>query len=117
MSYPTSKGEYVDAKTKTWTQTLQSADANGDALELGQNRSCVATLSVTAVSTDDTIDVKIQGSWDNSTWFDIVAFTQVTSAPTTAYKTFVGARYIRPVFNVEGVAAVAITSSVYVEAV
>ena len=115
--YLTSKQEHVDTRVFTWTQTAQSADANGAAFELGQNRSCRAILAVTAVSTDDTLDVTMQGSDDGvNNWFDIVAFTQVT-ATGTQRKTFVGARYIRPVFNVEGVAAVSITSSVTLEAV
>lgn len=115
MSYSTTKGEYVDSKTQTWTQTAQAASANGDALELGRNRSCIARLAVTAVSTSDTLDVKMQGSADGTTWYDIVAFTQATGA-TTETKTFVGGRYIRPVFTVGG-SGISITSSVTLEAV
>lgn len=115
MGYLTSKQEYVDSLTYTWTQAAQSADANGASLELGRNRSCRATLDVTSVSASDTLDVKMQGSDDGTTWFDIVSFTQATGA-TTERKTFVGARFVRPVFDVGG-ASISISSTVALEAV
>lgn len=120
MSYVTSKNKYVDSVDYTWTQSAQSASANGAGVELGRNRSCTATLVATACSASDTLDVKMQGSMDGSTWFDLgVAFTQITDAtsfPSTQRKTFVGARYVRPVFTVAG-SSVSISSSVTLEAV
>lgn len=81
-----------------------TADTTSQVVELGGPKPCRLTLNVTAVSTDDILDVTIQGSDTNDFTNDVrtlATFTQVTAA-TKQSLSFLGARFIRANFNVTG---------------
>lgn len=89
-----------------------TADATSQVVELGGPKPCRLTLNVTSVSTDDTLDVTIQGSDTNDFTNDVrtlATFTQVTAA-TKQSLSFLGARFIRANYNVTG-SSVSITCS------
>lgn len=57
----------------------RTAGANGSAVSgFGRFRRLILLLSITASATDagDTLDVYVDGSLDDSTWFNLVHFTQ-----------------------------------------
>jgi hypothetical protein len=81
-----------------------TADGYSSVLELGGPKPCRLTLTVASVSTDDTLDVLIQGSDTNDFTGDVrtlATFTQVTAAGNQSLS-FVGARFIRAYYNVGG---------------
>ncbi len=89
-----------------------TADTTSQVVELGGPKPCRLTLKVTSVSTDDTLDVTIQGSDTNDFTNDVrtlATFTQATAA-TSQSLSFLGARFIRANYNVTG-SSVSITCS------
>jgi hypothetical protein len=112
MSYKTSKGIHVDALPLALTPTAAFAAAattNGAAVELGRNRIVTLTLTTSAVSASDTLDVTIQSSQNGTNWFTAGTFTQHT-APASETKTFICGRFMRPVYVAAG-SGVSITVS------
>lgn len=87
-------------------ETDLTSNKNGSAFDVSFYREAVFHLKVTKVAdspVDETLDVKIQESLDNSTWIDVVTFSQATSA-TTERKTLsrpIG-KYLRAVATVGG---------------
>ena len=56
----------------------EEADALGDSLDLGDFDSMLVLLNITASATDagDTLDVYIDVSYDDTTWYNAIHFTQ-----------------------------------------
>lgn len=62
------------------TVTTASASVNGSAVSLDDAQACVTfMLSVTAAAAavGDTLDAKVQTTFDGANWFDVCWFTQV----------------------------------------
>jgi hypothetical protein len=81
-----------------------SADAVSSVIELGGPKPCRLTLDVTAVSTDDVVDVTIQGSDTNDFSGDVrtlATFSQKTAVSNQSLS-FLGARFIRANYDVTG---------------
>lgn len=87
-----------------------TATANGTSIDNTSSTAYggSAALHVTVVSgTNPTLDVKIQHSTDNSTWADLITFTQVTADNQSEYKTTATPtttvnRYTRAIWTVGG---------------
>lgn len=99
MTYLNSKKKYVDSRSYnldslSGTALSTAATTYSQEVELGKRRSVAAVLTVSALSSSDTLDVTIEGQDDGTNWYTIETFTQATGA-TTQRKTFVGARKIR----------------------
>lgn len=89
----------VDWGVSLHPHTAETAGGSGSSVDHGSSTSngAVATLHVTAVSgTSPTLDVTIQHSPDNSTWADLVSFSQAT-APSSERVAVSGSvdRYVR----------------------
>lgn len=81
-------------------------DIDSAAVELGGPRGVALTLDVTAVSTDDTLDVTIEASATGAFAGEervVATFTQATDV-TSQRLSFVGDRYIRAAYNVTAAA-------------
>lgn len=81
-----------------------SVDGYSAAYELGGPRGVALTLDVTEVSTDDTLDVTIQGSSTGAFGGEertVATYTQATGV-TAQRLSFVGDRFIRASYNVTG---------------
>lgn len=91
----------------------ETADGNGTAVDRGVGSAtmggAVAVIHATAYSGLTSAAIKIQHSTDNSTWADLVAFTNVTAV--SAERKFLAAgttvnRYVRAVTDVTGTGTV-----------
>ena len=96
----------ADNKTFTlMTGTLLGATTTGQVVSMPEYKEGTAILSVTATAgTDETADVIIEHSADNSVWVTHTTFTQATAA-TTEVKTMANfMQYVRPKFTIGGTA-------------
>lgn len=118
MSYTMKNGRHADTEEVVLNPSaaLISVDEYTAARELGDRSTLRLTLAVTAVSTDDTLDVVIETSDDGVTWYTAGSFTQATAA-TTERKIFMVSRFVRALFNVGGASAVSIGCTLRGEAV
>lgn len=96
----------VDLGVSLAPHSSRTSDGNESSVDNGSSTSngAVAHLHVTAVSgTNQTLDVTIQDSSDNSTWADLASFTQAT-AKTSERITISGSvdRYIRAKWTLGG---------------
>ena len=88
------------------TTTTNGTGVDLQALDLA-NRQGIAVLSVGAVSSLTSLDVKIQGSADNAAWSDLspaVAFTQLTAVGNESIRFHNPSdhRYVRAVLTLSG---------------
>lgn len=83
--------------------TVITATGNGPTVRLDNKGTLRASLDVTAASgTTPSATVKIQTSFDGSTWRDVASFTAATAA-TAERKSFPGIdRYVRAAWTVTG---------------
>ena len=108
------QARWVDAKAITLRASSQlSATANGATFFVGDRGTLRATLTATAKSgTNPTLDVKVQTSYDDVTWRDVAAFTQLTNTGTER-KSFTGLdKYVRIVSTLGGSSTPTYTFSV-----
>lgn len=118
MSYETSAGEYVDSVSLNLNATegtTVTTDGYSAVIELGHRRTVAAVLTVTSVSSSDSLDVTIETTDDGTNWYTCCTFTQATGA-TTERKVFVAGRKIRANYNVTG-ASISIVCALAAEAV
>ena len=106
MGYKKTNGEWADVEDIVVVpSTTFTADANGEAIEVGDRTVACLELDVTALTASDSVDVKIQTSKDGSgtglgAWRDVAAFAQKTTIGAER-KSFAGLdRYIRAVVDV-----------------
>lgn len=81
-----------------------TATGNSSSLDVGAEINPLTyEIVVTAVSgTSPTLDIKIQGSDDNSTWKDLVVVPQITAKTTSRRKIKTSYRYLREARTVGG---------------
>lgn len=89
------------------TSNLETTEGTPTAIDFRgiDYRPMFYTLSVPAVTSGDTLDVKVQGSHDNSTFYDVFVFPQVngtTGANVQIKEAVVNYRYRRYVATVGG---------------
>ena len=98
--YRTSSGRFHEVVPLTLAESaLRATSSNGDAVELGDKPCARLTLDVTAkAGTLPTLDVVIQTSKDNITWYTSGAFTQATDV-TSERKCFCLDRYVRALWT------------------
>lgn len=84
--------------------TALTATGSGTSFDLGAFiNPMTAEVIVTAKSgTSPTLDVKIQGSTDNSTWVDVVVFKQISAVGTYRRKVLAPYRYWREYHTLGG---------------
>lgn len=102
--------------------TILTADANGAAINIGNKGTLRAQVVVTAVSgTSPSDTITIETSHDagaTDAWRTVAAFSAVTAAGSSAFKSFPGLdRYIRAKHVVTGSATPTLTLGVFGEAV
>lgn len=97
-------GRFINAKPLNLNPLEGSAvtvDGYSAVVELGDARVARLKLDVTAVSTDDTLDVNVETSSDGITWYTSGSFTQATGV-TSEQKLFMLDRFVRAHYNVGG---------------
>lgn len=118
--YTRADGRYIHRDNIDFSPAAAlTADADSAAYELGGPRGVVLTLDVTAVSTDDTLDVTIEASGTGAFGGEertVATFTQATGV-TSQRLSFVGDKFIRAAYNVGGVTGISIACTLKGEAV
>ena len=81
-----------------------TASANGTGIEVGKGSTFQVAVDVRgAVSgTDQTLDVKIEESDDNSTYTEVMKFPQIDAAGRTQLAVQVTGKYVRAVVTIGG---------------
>jgi len=107
MGYTMRNGKYADTLEINLApiEGVLTQDGNSAVVEVGSKRVLNLHLLIDSVSTDDTLDVTIQTSFDGVTWYSAGTFTQATDAggdPLDQRKDFVVNRFVRADFNVGG---------------
>lgn len=118
MGYQTEDGYWVDTLDLTLAASAARAvTGSGDAVEVRDNRTVVATLDVDAASgTTPALDVTLETSADGATWRTLGTFAQKTAAGVER-KSFPGAdRFVRATWTIAGTTP-SFTFSVVAEAV
>ena len=85
--------------------TPLTATGNGTSFQVGSTVNPLTfSVIVTAAptGTSPTLDLKIQGSQDNSTWKDLVTFEQITAKGTFRRKVHANYLYFREVHTLNG---------------
>lgn len=84
--------------------TPLTATGNGTSFDIGStiNALTVEVIVSAKSGTSPTLDLKIQGSLDNSTWVDVVYFQQITAVGTYRRKLHAPYRYFREVQTLGG---------------
>lgn len=105
MGYHKANGEFANVETVTLLPSAAraaGAAVAGTAFELGDRAVARLKLDITAISSGTTIDVTIETSRDNSTWYTSGTFTQVTTTPGAEQKLFMVDRYVRAKYTTVG---------------
>lgn len=106
VSFEAQAADGVDWGVSLAPHASRTSSSNESSVDNGASTSngAVAHLHVTAASgTSPTLDLKVQESADNSTWADLITFTQATAA--TAERLHVTGtveRYVRAIWTVGG---------------
>jgi hypothetical protein len=114
MTFTAMPDESVEMGYTIHALAAETVDGNGTAVDRGtvstpSTRGLVAAIHVTAYSGLTSAAIKIQHSTDNSTWADLVAFTNVTALTQERVKVATGTtvnRYLRVVTDVTGTGSV-----------
>lgn len=114
MTFTAMPDESVEMGYTIHALAAETVDGNGTAVDRGtvstpSTRGLVAAIHVTAYSGLTSAAIKIQHSPDNSTWADLVAFTNVTALTQERVKVATGTtvnRYLRVVTDVTGTGSV-----------
>lgn len=103
MGYFDSKGRFVDATDVRLDPQVSplTIDGHSRVLEAGQYHTLNLVLTTTAVSSEDTLDVTVEGSEDGASWYELGTFEEVTTTGVQR-KAFATAKFVRAHFDVEG---------------
>lgn len=91
--------------------TSIAADTLSRSVEMADRANLRLTMTCTSMDALDDLDVIVQGSQDNSTWFTLFAFAQLTSV-TSGAETLAGpcARFVRINYDKTGTNGAAVVT-------
>lgn len=103
MGYMTSTGRWADTQTVSLAASAaRTATGSGTGVELGDRSVARLVLDISAASgTTPTLDVVVQCSSDNATWYTAGTFTQATGTGTER-KVVNLDRYVRASWTIGG---------------